>query len=190
MIIYATKKTSERYGLPDDLQPDGNVIYPLAVREEGNPLQEWGAKLFYFNRRKCLQVCNFASRFTLFLFNLNKADIDLIGELIAFYIYELYSDDEEMKLALAEMLGLRPKVFFSRLTDKRIIATLNSTQRTFAGDGDYFHRFVLDGELDTMEINRRFNFDYVITVKVDGEKLYLMPTEIFRKQVLEAYGRK
>ena len=51
MIIYATKQTIERYGLPDHLHPEGNVVPVFAGRDVGNPLQEWGAKLFYFNRR-------------------------------------------------------------------------------------------------------------------------------------------
>ena len=188
MIIYATKQTIERYGLPDDLHPEENVVLIFAGRDVGNPLQEWGAKLFYFNRRKCLQVCNFASKFTIFLFDLKKKDIDLIGELLGFYLFELYSDDEEMKPAIVELFGLKPAVYFSRLTDKRIIAALNSTQRTFAADGDYFYQFIEDGVLDTMEINRRFNFDYIITDKIDGKTQYFMPNERFRELVMAEYG--
>ena len=187
MIIYATKQTMERYGLPDDLHPEGNVVPIFAGRDVANPLREWGAKLFYFDRRKCLQVCNFASKFTIFLFDLKKEDIDLIGELLGFYLFELYSDDEEMKLAIIELFGLKPAVYFSKLTDKRIIATLNSTQRTFAADGDYFYRFIEDGVLDTMEINRRFNFDYIITDKIGGKTQYFMPNERFRELVLAEY---
>ena len=190
MIVYATKQTIERYSLPDDLQQEGNVVPVFAGRDVGNPLQEWGAKLFYFDRRKCLQVCNFASKFTIFLFDLKKKDIDLIGELLLFYIFELYSNDEEMMPALVELFGLKPAVYFSRLTDRRIIATLNSTQRTFAANGDYFYQFIEDGVLDTMEINRRFNFDYIITDKIDGKTQYFIPKERFRELVLADYGRR
>ena len=118
---------------------------------------------------------------------MKKKDIDLIGELLGFYLFELYSDDEEMKPAIVELFGLKPAVYFSRLTDKRIIATLNSTQRTFAADGDYFYQFIEDGVLDTMEINWRFNFDYIITDKIDGRTQYFMPNERFRELVLAEY---
>ena len=96
-----------------------------------------------------------------------------------------------MKPAIVELFGIKPAVYFSKLTDKRIIATLNSTQRTFAADGDYFYQFIADGVLDTMEINRRFNFDYIITGKIDGRTQYLMPNERFRELVLKEYeGRQ
>ena len=184
MILYATKKTVERYGLPDDLHPKDNVV-PLSVaRETGNPLQEWGAKLFYFDGRKCLQVCNFASKLTLFLFDLKKKNVDFIGELIGFYVRELFCDDDEMKLAILSLFGFKPSVCFSRLTDKRIISTLNSSQRSFALDGDNFYRFIEDGVLDTVEINRCFNFHYPITDKIDGKTQYFMPNERFRELVL------
>lgn len=186
MIIYATKQTMERYDLPDDLHPENNVISLFAGLNAGNPLQEWGAKLFYFKRHKCLQICNFASKFTIFMCNLSKKDTDLIGELMGFYLYELYCDDEEMLPAVLNLVGMKPAVFFSKLTDQRMIGTLNSTQRVLEAK-NYFDRFYEDGVMDTIELNRQFNFNYVLTYEIDGRKEYLMPNERFRKLVLAAY---
>ena len=184
MIIYGTKQTMERYGLSDELHTESNIVPIQIGQEQGNPLHEWGAKIFYFERKKCLQVCNFASKFSLFLFNLKKNDIDLIGELMAFYIYEMYSEDKDMQSALVELLGLRPAVCFSKLTDRRIIASLNAAQRMFAGDGDYFYQFMYDDVLDTFEINYRYNFEYFVTDKIDGKTQYYFPGERFRELVL------
>ena len=189
MIIYATKKTVERYGLLDDLNPDVKAVPGFAGSEVGNPLQEWGAKLFYFERRKCLQLCNFASRFTIFLFNLGKKDIDLIGELMGFYFYELYCDDDEMTDAIANLYGLKPKICFSALKDKSIIGALNTTQRTFAENDNYLSQFIYDDVIDTLEVNRWFNFEYIITYKIDGKVRDLSPNERFRELVLADYCR-
>lgn len=77
MIIYATKKTLERYNLklPSQLNPSLRMLTESAIRaESGDGLLEWGAKLFYFDRRKCIQITNFASKFTLFLCDIKVAD--------------------------------------------------------------------------------------------------------------------
>ena len=56
MIVYATKQTVDRYGfkMPEEFQ--NPIMRPIVLdvykREKGNPLLEWGAKLFYFDHRK------------------------------------------------------------------------------------------------------------------------------------------
>lgn len=69
---------------------------PIALdiynKEKGNKLVEWGAKLFYFDCRKCLQICNFASKLTIILGDVKKADLESIGQMRAMYFLNLYSD--------------------------------------------------------------------------------------------------
>ena len=71
MILYATKETVKKYGIPMlEKFEDKKIREPLiAVREneEGKEIFEWGMKVFYFDRRKCLQLVNFSSKFTIFL---------------------------------------------------------------------------------------------------------------------------
>jgi len=99
MILYATKQTIERYKLkmPDGLLPETSTLaHAIIKRDTGSMLCEWGIKLFYFDGRKCLQAVNFASKFTLFLFDLKMADLESIGTQMAQYMFELYADDAEM----------------------------------------------------------------------------------------------
>lgn len=79
MIIYATKQTFERYKLklPKELTPPINQIAETVIENErGNKILEWGAKLFYFDKRKCIQVVNFASKLTLFLVDVKVTDLE------------------------------------------------------------------------------------------------------------------
>ena len=97
MIIYATKQTFERYKLklPSELSHPINMIAQTVIENEsGDKLLEWGAKLFYFDRRKCIQVVNFASKFTLFLIDVRVADLENVGDMIAHYLLELYKEDK------------------------------------------------------------------------------------------------
>lgn len=192
MIIYATRQTFERYKLKPskELTPPLNQVAEIVIENErGDKILEWGAKLFYFNKRKCIQVVNFASKLTLFLFDVKIADIENIGNMIAQYLLELYKTDKQMIKALNKMFEANPIICFERLTDKSIIATLNSTQNRFTDDGYRFYEFIQDGILHTLKINHSVNFDWFFTMKIDGKTDYIYAGERFKEIVLERYGK-
>ena len=92
MILYVTKKTKERLNIPmiselsDVKKTLASMVYE---KEKDNLLLEWGIKIFYMDRRKCLQAMNFASRFTIYIFDIHNDDIQYIGDVIAKYLLEL-----------------------------------------------------------------------------------------------------
>ena len=129
MIIYVTKQTFQRYKLklPNELTPPLNQIVEAVIQKEsGDKILEWGAKLFYFDKRKCIQIVNFASKLTLFLVDIKLADLGNVGDMIARYLLELYKTDKQMTGALKRMFGTNPITCFGKLTDKSAIATLNT----------------------------------------------------------------
>ncbi len=192
MIIYATKQTFERYKLklPSELSHPINMIAQTVIENEsGDKLLEWGAKLFYFDRRKCIQVVNFASKFTLFLIDVRVADLENVGDMIAHYLLELYNEDKEMEKALKKMFEANPVTCFAKLTDKSAIATLNTTQSRFADDGYRFYEFIREGILHTMEINHAVNFKWLFTMKIEGKTEYFYAGEKLRELVIERYGK-
>lgn len=191
MIIYATKLTFERYKikLPHELRPPMDQIVKAVIEEEqGTLIHEWGAKLFYFDRRKCIQIVNFASKLTFFLVDIKVADLQNLGDIIAHYLFKLYEDDEQMTKALERMFEESPALCFEKLTDKGAIATLNQTQLRFACDGYRFYDYIRDGILHASEINRDVNFEWLFTMKTGGETEYFYAGEKFRKIVLASYG--
>ena len=106
MIIYVTKQTFQRYKLklPNELTPPLNQIVEAVIQKEsGDKILEWGAKLFYFDKRKCIQIVNFASKLTLFLVDIKLADLGNVGDMIARYLLELYKTDKQMTGALKRM---------------------------------------------------------------------------------------
>lgn len=192
MIIYATKQTFERYKLklPSELTPPINTLAQAVIdTESGDKLLEWGAKLFYFDKRKCIQIVNFASKFTLFLVDVKITDIKHVTDMIANYLLELYKDDKQMTMALKKMFENNPICCFEKLTDRSAIATLNTTQSRFADDGDFFYKFIRDGILHTMEINYEVNFKWPVTMKINGKTEYIYAGEKFREIVLDRYGK-
>lgn len=192
MIIYVTKQTFDRFKLkmPEDLPPPMDQITQLVIADEsGDRLHEWGGKLFYFDRRKCIQIVNFASKFTLFLFDIKLDDLPDVGNQIAGYLFDLYSSDRKMQKALDLMFEEHPLVCFSRIKDRSIIATLNATQTGFALDGDRFYDYIHDGILHTREINRTVNFEWFFTMKTNGKKEYCTAGDRFKELVIEKYGK-
>lgn len=96
MIIYLTKETRERLNIPltSEMKTDMKLLAVKVIeKESGDKLLEWGAKLFYFDRRKCLQVVNFASKFTLILIDVKIKDIADIPNFMAMYLFEIYKND-------------------------------------------------------------------------------------------------
>lgn len=185
MILYATKQTMERFKLklPEEMSDPtiGAFARSIIDDEQGDNLLEWGAKLFYFDRRKCIQVANFASRLTFFLVDIKLDDLSGVGNLIAEYMMDLYSGSHEMRTLLKRLFDEHPLVAFSNLTDKSIIATLNRTQRVYLEDGYALYRYISDGILHTRKINRDVNCDWYFTRKENGKVIYFSSAERFEE---------
>lgn len=191
MILYATKQTIERYKLQmvDELSPEMSTLaHAVIERDAGSMLREWGIKLFYFDGRKCLQAVNFASKFTLFLFDIKIGDLVNIGPLMVEYMLDLYQDDPEMIKCLHRMFEQDQYIAFAPLKNKSMISTLNLTQSDYAFDGQRFWEYVENGVLHTREINRDVNFNYFFTYKAIRMKDYYYPAELFREQVMKVYS--
>ena len=191
MLIYVTKETFDKYKLnrPEDLKPPLDALARTTIEKEARDrLCEWGGKLFYFDRRKCMQIVNFASKFTLFLVDIKLSNLPNIGDYIAEYIFDIYSADKEMLSALERMFEEHRYMCFSKLTDKSIISTLNSTQSRFAEDGYRFYDFISEGILHTKDINRKINYDWLFTMTINKKTDYFYAREKFRELVLDRYG--
>lgn len=193
MIFYATKETIKRYNLKtvEEMTTSAKILAQRVVeREKVDRLLEWGIKLFYFEGRKCLQVMNFASKYTLFLIDINVKDISNVGDLIAHYMLDMYADDHKMIAMLKQMFAEHHTCVYDKLTDKSIISSLNNNQLGFAGDGDTFYDFFEDNILKTREINKEVNFNWLVTQMIDGKKTYIYSGERFKFLVYERYKER
>ncbi len=141
-------------------------------------------KIFYFDGVKCLQVVNFASKLTLFLFDLKVKDVKDLGNYIVFWLRLLYKDDREMTEAIETLFTKSNITCFDKLVDKSIIATLNSTQLSFALDGYRFYDYIDNNILNTIKINTDINFNYILTKQVDRKTIYFYPGEMFKELML------
>lgn len=194
MIIYVTKETFERYKfkLPEDFSDpiDKAIANAVLQRESGDRLLEWGGKLFYFDRRKCLQVVNFASKLTLVLVDIKMEDREYIGNIIANYMLKLYEDNKKMTRLLERLFEEHPAVCFSRLKDKSAIATLNHTQTDYLLDGYRLGDYIRDGILHTVELNNEINREWLFKQKIDEKTEYIHPAERFEQLLRERYEGK
>lgn len=190
MIIYATKLTFERYKLkyPKDLTPSlKDKTNALIMKEQGDRLLEWGAKIFYFDRRKCLQIVNFKTKFTLFLVDVKSKDVDNIGNLLATYLFELYKEDQHMIKAINELLLESPHFCFERLVDKTAIATLNYNQLSLIEYNCIITDYFEDGVLMTIPLNHFLNFKWLVTITENKKARYIYPGLEFREQLLKRF---
>lgn len=148
-----------------------------------------GAKLFYFDRRKCLEVANFASKFTLFLVDIKVDDLPGIGSLIAHCVSYIYENDPLMTDLLERYFDKCPILVFLKLTDKSNIAHLNHTLSDFAWDGYRLADYIENNILQSMKLNKYFNTEWPVTRMIDGKKEYVYPAETFAMLLKEHYRK-
>lgn len=194
MIIYTTRKTAERFKLkmPDEFSDPFMriLVQEVCRRERGDRLLEWGAKIFYFDHRKCIQVCNFATKLKIILVDIKVDDTSEIANIIANYLFDIYSDNKEMTKLLKLFFSEFPVGCFSRLTDRGMITTLNSFQTYDLLDGYILYDYIENGILQTRKLNRILNKDRMVRLKINGKVDYYFPAEMFEKLLKKRYEHK
>ena len=191
MILYVTKKTKERLNIPmiNELSENNRKIATIVYdNEKNNQLLEWGIKIFYMDRKKCLQAVNFASKLTIYLFDIHNDSIEYIGDAIANYILNIYAEDKEVTKLLKKLFNDHPICVFSNLTDKSIISTLNYNERCYV-ETYRFYDYIENNTLKTIKINKDVNFDNLLTIKINGKREYTVPGEYFRELLTNYYKR-
>ena len=167
MILYVTKKTKERLNIPmiNELGEPFNLVAQMVYNQEkDNNLLEWGLKIFYMDKKKCLQAMNFASRFTIYIFDIHNQDIKYIGDVIARYLLELYKDDKIMIKCLKKMFDEHQLCIYSNLTNKSIISALNYNETINVDYCGLFYEYIENSILNTTKINRDVNWDNIMNV--------------------------
>ena len=192
MIFYVTKETFERYKLkmPHDMQStkQASVAQGVIDKEAGDRFLEWGGKLFYFERRKCLQVSHFASKLTIFLIDIKVAELKNISGLFAAYMFDLYAGNEKIQILVEKYFEEHSTIAFAHIKDKSAISTLNRNQTFFLEDGNLLYNYVRNGILRTRELNKDINHS-LFTRKVNGKTEYFEPVELFAQRLEERYGQ-
>ncbi len=192
MILYAIKQTIEDLNIPmiGELSQFNRIMAQKVIEEQTNDrLLEWGLKIFYFDNRKCVQAVNYASKLTIFLFDI-KEEIAYIANGIAIYLMDIYEKDKNMIKILERFFKDYPACTFSKITDRSIIASLNHNQFEFADNGYAFYDYIENGILKSKEINKKFNWKELTTKIIDGKKDYIYPAECFRELLLNRYKGK
>lgn len=190
MILYITKKTKDRFNIPvySELSDELKSLASNILSKEQDDIFKWGAKIFYFDRRKCLQIMNFASKVNIILVDIKVQDVDEISNMLANYLKIIYKDDLEAVELLDRYFKETPISFFDNLKDSSVIGSLNYNERYFLEDGYRLYDFIEDGILHTINLNKHFNFSHIVGKNSDGKKDYIVPGEEFKKMLSKRYG--
>ena len=193
MIIYGTKQTMERYGIPQikDIQDLKQKEAPTNIydAEHGDRMLEWGAKVFYFERRKCLQVCHFASKITFVFLDFKKKEIPALYALIARCMFALYEDKPDMQKLLNRLWEEHGGTCFEKLTDRKVISTMNYFQSAYIEFSGLLYDWIEEaGAIDMIKINKIINEDHIVSEKINGKTDYYCPIKKFEELLKEYYA--
>lgn len=190
MILYATKQTIDRFRIkmPNQMHHVSEAAANQILKDQqGDALLEWGLKLFYFDRRKCIQAMNFASKLTIFLIDVKVNDMEYVANSIALYLLDLYQTDKNIVGLLEKLFSQYSLCTFSKLTNRSIISSLNRNQLDFANDGYAFFDYIENGILQTRKINHDVNFDWLVTQSINGKTEYIYSGDLFKAMLLDRY---
>ena len=189
MILYITKKTKDRFNIPlySELTDELELLARNILVKEQDDIFKWGVKIFYFDRRKCLQIMNFASKVSIFLIDIKVQDVKEISNMLAHYLKIIYEDDLEVVELLDRYFKETPISFFDTLKDRSVIGSLNHNERYFLEGGYRLYDFIENGTLHTIRINKQFNFRYIVGKKSNGKTEYIVPGEEFKKMLSRRY---
>ena len=189
MILYITKKTKDRFNIPlySELTDELELLARNILVKEQDDIFKWGVKIFYFDRRKCLQIMNFASKVSIFLIDIKVQDVKEISNMLAHYLKIIYKDDLEVVELLDRYFKETPISFFDTLKDRSVIGSLNHNERYFLEGGYRLYDFIENGTLHTIRLNKQFNFRYIVGKKSNGKTEYIVPGEEFKKMLSQRY---
>lgn len=189
MILYITKKTKDRFNIPlySELTDELELLARNILVKEQDDIFKWGVKIFYFDRRKCLQIMNFASKVSIFLIDIKVQDVKEISNMLAHYLKIIYEDDLEVVELLDRYFKETPISFFDTLKDRSVIGSLNHNERYFLEGGYRLYDFIENGTLHTIRLNKQFNFKYIVGKKSNGKTEYIVPGEEFKKMLSQRY---
>ncbi len=192
MILYATQKTYDRYGIkePEEMsEPIASAAKMIIAAEGGDRFLEWGVKLFYFTGKKCLLLTNFETKLTVLLVDFKVNSLIDIGGWLAMYLTNLYENDAEATKCLELLFEEHPAFCFSKLKDKSAIATLNHLLAFDMDDGRCLFDCVEENILKTREFVYDINFRHMFRYRNDkGKYDYGYSGKIFREALVKRYG--
>ena len=193
MIYYPTKTTKEKYKI--ELYNESGItqedILKAYLPEDGSDLFKWGLKVFHFQRKKCLQVTNFASKLTIFLVDVKTKDIEEVPNMVEMCVKMLFDYDEDFSNIVEKYFSEAGDIVYDALKDRKIISALNNNERNYLGNGDVLNDFIDEtGTLYLMDMNYDYNFNYLASKNIDGKKEYIFPAEEFMKLLILRYRDK
>lgn len=192
MIIYSTRETIKQFDIkmPNELRyPSNEAALAVIAREGGDELLEWGTKYFEFDGRKCMQIMNFASMFTMFLMDVGKVELHHIGNMMANYMHDIYKSDNEMLCSIKKMFSVSNGISHTALNDNNILMMMTQTQLKFALNGRRFYSFVENGTLQVSRINEQFNREWPVRITIDDKAKEFVPADKFRELVTARFGK-
>lgn len=192
MIIYSTKETIKQFNIKMSRElgyPLNEAAQAVINREGGDELLEWGAKYFEFDGRKCMQIMNLASMFTLFLVDVGRVELHHIGNMMANYMHDIYENDEKMLGAIEKMFSISNGICHVSLNDSNVLMMMTQTQLKFALNGRRFYSFVENGVLNVSAINKQFNREWPVRITVDDKSEEFLPADKFRELMIERFGK-
>ena len=158
MIVSCTKK------LADALKIKVFEVVPL----RRNPLFEWHANLFVFNRRKGVIVMNNLTRYCVVLYGLKAEHFKKFDELVLSAIEQTFRAEGFSDEVISDYMRTSSQVVYAKSSDRSVLGQLVDVQYHMEWRIDEREPtdsiFLVDisKELNRIPLSKQMNYDYAI----------------------------
>jgi len=169
VIIRCTAKILKELGIPRAQVMDCFL--------QLQPLQEWYANLFYWNRKKCLIFTNTDTLFSFVVMNVSRKDIKNILEIFRKGLSKaLFYENFDSK-KINKVMSLLDDIVISKTNNRSVLGSMNELIYQYEG---YFEMHEFDGEEGSVKANQKLNETPMSGVKEEGYN-FGIPINCFKK---------
>lgn len=168
MLISCTKK------LADALKIKVFEVVPLRQ----NPLFEWHANLFIFNRRKGVIVMNNLTRYSVVLYGLKTEHFNKFNVLVLSAIEQVFRAEGFSDEVISTYMGTGSPVIYAKSSDRSILGQLVDAQYHLEWriderePVDSIFLINISKELNRIPLGKQMNYNFAIDLLQEGLKKY------------------
>ena len=166
LLISCTKK------LADALKIKVFEVVPL----RRNPLFEWHANLFLFNRRKGVILMNNLTRYSVVLYGLNVEHFKKINELVLSAIEQTFRAEGFSDEVISTYMRTGSQVIYAKSSDRSILGQLTDVQYHFEWRIDEWEPidsiFLINisKELNRIPLGKLMNYNFAVDLLQEALK--------------------
>lgn len=190
MVFYSDKKTAAEMFSSFPGRSDHELdrtFGTVTQRYSYDPLFAWELEIFTVCGRKCMQVMNILTRFSLFIFDPDESKPLSFQQLMKDCLTDMFQGDPSFCRAIEKCFGASTLCIFKERTDSDASDAMREIRNHFSCDAERFAKSVKSLH-DAKELNLIVNYNLPQTLNVFGRSVTSMSGHIYHDEIINRFN--